>query len=103
MPGDSIGPEVVDEGVRALKAVAARFGHQFEIRPALLGGIAIDTKGTALPEETLQLCQEADAVLLGAVSRAGGVQALAGACSAAPMKACIALGQPVEGALRLVR
>ncbi len=67
LPGDGIGPEVVEEGVRALKAVAARFGHQFELRSALLGGIAIDTTGTALPEETLRLCQESDAVLLGAV------------------------------------
>jgi 3-isopropylmalate dehydrogenase len=67
LPGDGIGPEVVEEGVRALKAVAARFGHQIELRSALLGGIAIDTTGTALPEETLRLCQESDAVLLGAV------------------------------------
>jgi 3-isopropylmalate dehydrogenase len=67
LPGDGIGPDVVAEGVRALKAVGERFGHQFELREALLGGCAIDATGTALPEETLRLCQEADAVLLGAV------------------------------------
>src|SRR5262245_4866310 len=67
LPGDGIGPDVVAEGVRALRAVAARFGHQFELREALLGGCAIDATGTALPEETLRLCREADAVLLGAV------------------------------------
>jgi 3-isopropylmalate dehydrogenase len=67
IPGDGIGPEVVAEGVRVLEAVGARFGHTFEIRSALLGGIAIDTTGTALPEETLRLCRESDAVLLGAV------------------------------------
>jgi 3-isopropylmalate dehydrogenase len=67
LPGDGIGPEVVAEGVRALEAVAARFGHQFTIRPALLGGCAIDATGTALPEETLKLARESDAVLLGAV------------------------------------
>src|SRR5262245_14424885 len=67
IPGDGIGPDVVAEGVRVLEAVGKRFGHAFEIRPALLGGIAIDTTGTALPEETLRLCKESDAVLLGAV------------------------------------
>jgi 3-isopropylmalate dehydrogenase len=67
LPGDGIGPDVVAEGARALKAVGERFGHQFELREALLGGCAIDATGTALPEETLRLCQESDAVLLGAV------------------------------------
>src|SRR5215204_3739873 len=67
LPGDGIGPDVVAEGVRVLEAVAERFGHTFEIRSALLGGAAIDAAGTALPEETLRLCRESDAVLLGAV------------------------------------
>ncbi len=67
VPGDGIGPEVVAEGVRALQAVATRFGHQFDTHAALLGGCAIDALGTALPEETLRLCRESDAVLLGAI------------------------------------
>jgi 3-isopropylmalate dehydrogenase len=67
LPGDGIGPEVVAEGVRAIQSVAARFGHQFDTRAALLGGCAIDATGMALPDETLRLCREADAVLLGAV------------------------------------
>src|SRR5690242_13105846 len=67
LPGDGIGPDVVAEGVRVLQAVAERFGHQFEVRSALLGGCAIDATGTALPDETLRLCKESDAVLLGAV------------------------------------
>lgn len=67
LPGDGIGPEVVTEGVRVLEAVAQRFGHAFETQAALIGGIAIDTHGTALPDETVKLCQSADAVLLGAV------------------------------------
>src|SRR3954470_19872973 len=67
LPGDGIGPDVVAEGVSVLEAVAERFGHTFEIRSALLGGAAIDATGTALPEETLRLCRESDAVLLGAV------------------------------------
>src|SRR3954471_10210396 len=67
LPGDGIGPDVVAEGVRVLEAVAERFGHTFEMRSALLGGAAIDATGTALPDETLRLCRESDAVLLGAV------------------------------------
>src|SRR6476659_3838439 len=67
LPGDGIGPDVVAEGVRVLQAVAERFVHTFEIRSAMLGGAAIDATGTALPEETLRLCRESDAVLLGAV------------------------------------
>lgn len=67
LPGDGIGPEVVAEGLRVLRAVSERFGHTFEVREALIGGCAIDATGTALPDETLRLCRESDAVLLGAV------------------------------------
>src|SRR5690606_25723144 len=59
--------EVAAEGVRALEAVAERWGHEFEFTEALLGGCAIDATGTAFPEETLRAAQAADAVLLGAV------------------------------------
>jgi len=67
LPGDGIGPEVTAEGVRALQAVAAKFGHAFELREALIGGSAIDQTGTALPAATSALCRAADAILLGAV------------------------------------
>jgi len=67
IPGDGIGPEVAAEGVRILKAVAEKGGHTFHFEEGLLGGIAIDETGTPLPEETLRLAREADAVLLGAV------------------------------------
>ena len=67
LPGDGIGPEVVAEGAKVLQAVAARWNHQFELRSALLGGCAIDQVGTSLPDETITLCETADAVLLGAV------------------------------------
>src|SRR5260221_7368171 len=69
--GDGIGGEVTAEGVRALAAVAKKFGHSLEFEHALLGGAAIDATGEALPAATLALCQRADAVLLGAV---GGPQ-----------------------------
>jgi 3-isopropylmalate dehydrogenase len=67
LPGDGIGPEVVGEARRVLDAVAQLFGHQFEYAEHLLGGCAIDATGTAMPEATLQACQAAQAVLLGAV------------------------------------
>ena len=67
LPGDGIGPEVAAEGVRVLSAVAERWGHRFDTPQALIGGAAIDAAGTPLPDETLRLCREADAVLLGAV------------------------------------
>ena len=67
LPGDGIGPEVVAETTKILGAVGARFGHDFVLREALIGGVAIDQTGTALPADTLELCRGADAVLLGAV------------------------------------
>jgi len=67
LPGDGIGPEVVAEGVKVLKAVADRFGHTFEFSEQLVGGIAIDETGHPLPDETLAACRAGDAVLLGAV------------------------------------
>ncbi len=67
LPGDGIGPEVVAEGVKVLKAVAQKFGHTFHFFEALIGGIAIDETGNPLPEETLTACRASDAVLLGAV------------------------------------
>jgi 3-isopropylmalate dehydrogenase len=71
LPGDGIGPEVTGAAVATLTAVADRFGHHFEFEDQLLGGIAIDQTGAALPGATLEACLEADAVLLGAV---GGPQ-----------------------------
>ena len=67
LPGDGIGPEVVAEGARILRAVAERFGHSIELSEGLIGGCALDARGNPLPPETIDLCQNADAVLLGAV------------------------------------
>ncbi|MEW5320858.1 3-isopropylmalate dehydrogenase [Geobacillus thermoleovorans] len=67
LPGDGIGKEVTSGAVEVLKAVGIRFGHEFTFEYGLIGGAAIDEKGTPLPEETLRLCRESDAVLLGAV------------------------------------
>ncbi|MGG4035242.1 3-isopropylmalate dehydrogenase [Paenibacillus cisolokensis] len=65
--GDGIGPEVVAEALKVLKKTEELFGYRFETEHGLFGGIAIDEKGTPLPEETLDMCRRADAVLLGAV------------------------------------
>lgn len=65
--GDGIGPEVTAEARRALEAVAARFGHDFEFKEGLLGGIAYDETGDAYPQATNDLCLSTDATLFGAV------------------------------------
>lgn len=65
--GDGIGPEVVGEALKVLKKTEELFGYKFETEHGLFGGIAIDEKGTPLPQETLELCKASDAVLLGAV------------------------------------
>ncbi len=65
--GDGIGPEVVAEALGVLRLVERRGGHQFELSEAPFGGAAIDLGGDPLPDATLRLCLEADAVLLGAI------------------------------------
>lgn len=67
LPGDGIGQEIVPEAVKVLHACGEKFGLAFEFREALVGGAAIDATGHPLPEETLNLCRESDAVLLGAI------------------------------------
>jgi 3-isopropylmalate dehydrogenase len=67
LPGDGIGPEVVDEALRVLQAVSRAGSHRFEVRHGLIGGAAIDATGQAFPADTRALSMEADAVLLGAV------------------------------------
>ena len=67
LPGDGIGPEILAEGVKVLKAAAAKFSHDFVFDTALIGGAAIDGAGDPLPEETVRKCRAADAVFLAAV------------------------------------
>ena len=67
LPGDGVGPEVTAEAVKVMEAVGRRFGHSFDISTGPVGGAAIDELGTPLPDETMALCQETDAVLFGAV------------------------------------
>src|SRR5678815_4295184 len=67
LPGDGIGTEVTSAAVDVLQAVAKKFGHTLELSEGLLGGIAIHRAGTPFPKETEELCQKADATLMGAV------------------------------------
>ena len=66
-PGDGIGPEVIEEGLKVLTAVERRFGHEFQFENALVGGAAIDAYGIALRDETLEAAARTRAILFGAV------------------------------------
>lgn len=65
--GDGIGPEVIAQGLRCLRALARRHGHDFALEELPFGGAAIDAHSDPLPEPTLRACLAADAVLLGAI------------------------------------
>ncbi len=67
LPGDGIGPEIVDEAIKVLATLRDEFGLDVDLDEALVGGGAYDAVGHPLPDATLELAQEADAVLLGAV------------------------------------
>ena len=67
LPGDGIGPEVMAEAIKVLDAVEKKFAVSFERTFANVGGIAIDEDGKALPEATVELCRQSDAVLFGSV------------------------------------
>ena len=67
LAGDGIGPEISAEGVKVMKAICSKFGHQVTFTEALCGAPAIDAVGNPFPEETLKACQDADAVLFSAV------------------------------------
>ncbi len=65
--GDGIGPEIIDEAIKALNKVGKKYGHNFQYTEALAGGAAIDQTGNPLPDETLDICRKTDALLFGAV------------------------------------
>jgi 3-isopropylmalate dehydrogenase len=67
LPGDGIGPEVVREGIKVLLKIGEKFSRRFEVKEAPIGGAALDKVGVPLPPETLSLCKNSDAVLLGAI------------------------------------
>jgi 3-isopropylmalate dehydrogenase len=67
LPGDGVGPEVIDEAVRVLETIAEVFGHQLSITRKPVGGAALLSSKDPLPADTLQACLASGAVLLGAV------------------------------------
>ena len=67
LPGDGIGPEVTNQAIKVLKAIALEFDHTFLFNEAKVGAIAIDETGDPLPEATLKLCKKSDAILFGAI------------------------------------
>src|SRR5262249_50957593 len=67
LPGDGIGPEVTDQAVLVLQAVATRFSHELRLQSKLIGGAALKATNDPLPGDTVQACLSCSAVLLGAV------------------------------------
>ena len=67
LPGDGIGPEISKVAVDLLKVAGNKEGVDFQFTDALIGGAAIDATGSPLPDETLQICRDSDAVLLAAI------------------------------------
>lgn len=67
IPGDGIGPEVIKQALKVLDVISNKYGVTFDREEVLMGGIAIDKTGVPLPEETVKVCKNSDAVLLGAV------------------------------------
>ncbi len=67
LPGDGIGPEIIEQAVKILKATESKYGHSFELEYGLIGACAIDKTGEPFPEETKNICLSADAILFGAI------------------------------------
>ncbi|EAR21240.1 3-isopropylmalate dehydrogenase [Nitrococcus mobilis] len=67
LSGDGIGPEIVAEAIKVIGCLRKHYGFQVELEEAQIGGAAVDTSGEPLPEATLRLARQADAILLGAV------------------------------------
>ncbi len=65
--GDGIGPEVTQQSIKILDAIAQQFNHQFRYTYCLMGADAIDKTGNPLPDETIEVCMESDAILFGAI------------------------------------
>lgn len=67
LPGDGIGPEIIEQAVKVLNSIETRFDHTFELNYSDFGAVSIDNHGVPFTEETKRLCMESDAVLLGAI------------------------------------
>ena len=67
LPGDGIGPEIIEQAVKTMNAIGKKFNHSFNYEYALVGAAAIDKTGSPLPDDTLIKCKASDAVLFGAI------------------------------------
>jgi len=67
LPGDGIGPEVINQALRLLKVIEKKENLSFKLEEGLIGAVAIDETGNPLPDETIAMCKRSDAVLMGAV------------------------------------
>jgi 3-isopropylmalate dehydrogenase len=67
LPGDGIGPEIVEQAIKVLNAVGSKFDHEFSFTESPVGATAIDETGSPYPDETHKLCMDSDAVLFGAI------------------------------------
>ncbi|MGM0376442.1 MAG: isocitrate/isopropylmalate family dehydrogenase, partial [Bacteroidota bacterium] len=67
LPGDGIGPEIIEQAQKALNAVLNKKGHEAIYTNGLVGAVAIDKTGNPYPDETHELCMKSDAVLFGAI------------------------------------
>lgn len=67
MPGDGIGKEISEGAVSVIRKIGEKYNHEFDIKYADIGGVAIDNHGTPLPEETIETCKNSDGIILGAV------------------------------------
>lgn len=67
IPGDGIGPEVTQQSINILNAIAKESGHEFNYTYCLMGAVAIDKTGNPLPDETIEICLNSDAILFGAI------------------------------------
>lgn len=67
LPGDGVGPEIIEQSINVLKAIAKRFNHVFDFQYGLIGACAIDKTGNPFPAETEELCRSSDAILFGSI------------------------------------
>ena len=67
LPGDGIGPEIIEQAIKVIKAITIKFNHEVQFEYGMVGAAAIDECGNPYPEETHQLCVNSDAILFGAI------------------------------------
>lgn len=67
LPGDGVGPEIIEQAVKVLRKIGELYHHDFSFQYGLIGAEAIDKTGNPLPDESLKLCKKSDAVLFGAI------------------------------------